>query len=115
MKERISTETMDRIVGRILQAGLLLSMSVMAAGLLLTASRGGTTLTVLPLDGIVAHLIKGESAAVLDAGILLLFATPLFGVLAALVSFSLRRDRQFVTVAAVLIGLLIAGFVVALH
>jgi uncharacterized membrane protein len=87
----------------------------MVIGLLLTASRGGSTSTLLPLDRIVAHLVKGESAAVLDAGILLLFATPLFGVLAALASFAIRREQRFVMVCVVLLGLLLAGFAVALR
>jgi uncharacterized membrane protein len=102
-------------VGWILLGGLLLSIAVMALGLALTAIGGGETTHVLPLDRVVPELARGHTAAILDLGILLLFATPLAGVLAALVGFWLEGDRAFTLITSALLLLLAAGFAIALH
>jgi uncharacterized membrane protein len=102
-------------VGWILLGGLLLSIAVMALGLGLTAIRGGDTSHVLPLANVLPELAKGHTAAILDLGILLLFATPLAGVLAALVGFWREGDETFTVITLILLILLGAGFAVALH
>jgi len=88
----------------------------MVAGLLLVAARGESNPTsVLPLDQEWSQLMKGSSGAVLDLGILLLFATPVTGVLVALLQFWLERDRAFALVSGVLIVLLCGAFAIALR
>jgi len=106
----------DDLIGWTLMAGLLLSIGVMALGLLDIAIRNSKNASqVLALDEILPHLFRGDAPAVLDLGILLLFATPLFAVLMAWVSFIRQRDATFVVISTLLLVLLAAGFFVALH
>jgi uncharacterized membrane protein len=102
-------------VGWVLLGGLLLSIAVMVLGLILAAARGGSATTVFPLDQVLSQLSRGEAAAVLDLGILLLFATPLVGVLAALIRFAIEQDRQFMAISLLLLCILAIGFAVALR
>lgn len=103
-------------VGRTLQAGLVLSAALMAAGLLLLAIQGKNRPTrVIPLDRLVGQVARGEPGALLDAGIVLLFLTPLAGILMALAEYVRCRDWQFVIVALLLLTFAGLGFVVALR
>jgi uncharacterized membrane protein len=108
-------DQVDRWIGTVLLGGLLLSIGVMVAGLVVAAARGGETGTVLPLQRVLPALGNGSAPAVLDLGILLLFATPLAGVVAALISFALHRNARFVVISVALLVLLAVGFAVALR
>jgi uncharacterized membrane protein len=57
----------------------------------------------------------GPAAAILDLGILLLFATPLAGILAAAAGFALERDWVFTGTTTLLLVMLAIAFIVALH
>ena len=107
--------TGDRRIGVVLFAGLVTAIAVMAAGLILAAAQGHDVSHVLPLDRMPAHLLGGDGRAVTDAGILLLFATPLAGVVAALLTFVAERESRFIAVTVALLILLIAGFGIALR
>jgi len=88
----------------------------MVLGLVAAAIRNGSGVsTVLPLDRELPQVGKGDPAAILDLGILLLFATPLAGVVTALVGFARERDYAFTLVSAVLLVLLVISFAVALR
>ena len=88
----------------------------MILGLILVAPEGNNAATrVVPLDRVLPDLIKGSRPALLDTGILVLFATPLLGVVVAFVHFLRLRDMAFSLVTASLLLVLMAGFVVALH
>lgn len=106
----------DAWVGWTLLVGLLMSIAVMALGLLVTAVQHGQNASrVLPLNQVLPQVAHGNGPALLDLGILLLFATPLIGVVVALTSFVRRRDAAFVAVSGLLLVLLAAGFLVALR
>ncbi|HEX6509747.1 MAG TPA: DUF1634 domain-containing protein [Chloroflexota bacterium] len=106
----------SRRIAATLFGGLLVSMAVMVIGLILVAPEGkNAATTVLPLDRVLPDLVHGSRPAVLDAGILLLFATPLLGVLVALTEFARQRDRTFTAISCALVLVLAAGFAVALH
>lgn len=110
-----SDETADRRIGVVLFVGLVSAIAVMAAGLILAAAQGHDVSHVLPLDRLPARLLEGDGRAIADAGILLLFATPLAGVVAALFSFAAQRDTRLVAVTVALLILLVAGFAIALR
>lgn len=106
----------DTIVGWTLLAGLVLSIGTMTLGLALTLIRGGNAAKhVLPLDQLLTSLAQGKDWAVLDLGIVLLFGTPLLGILVALAQFMRQRDTIFVAISSILLVLLCAGFAVALR
>lgn len=107
---------MDSHVGTTLLYGLLLSITVMLAGLLYSLARGTSVSgQVLPLDRVPGQLGRGNPSAVLDLGILLLFATPLAAVVVALLDFLQARDRPFAAIAVLLLALLVVGVLVALR
>lgn len=122
--------TLYRRVGFTLLIGLLVSIAVMAAGLLAIPVTGGHA-CVLPLDQVVSHLGHsggacsaggnkageegGTAAAILDLGILLLFATPLAGVIVAVIGFALEKDWIFTGTTALLLVMLVISFAIALH
>lgn len=109
-------ELVDGPVGWTLLGGLLISVAVMAAGLVVLAVREGTgSAQVLPVDRVVPELMKGSASAPLDLGILFLFATPLVAVVAALLGFIRQHDRVFAAVAVLLLVIMAAGFGVALR
>lgn len=103
-------------ISRTLFAGLLASIAIMLLGLILVAPEGTTTATrVVPLDRVLPDLVKGSRPALLDTGILVLFATPLLGVVVAFVHFVRLRDTAFSLITSLLLLVLLAGFGVALH
>lgn len=103
-------------ISRTLLSGLLASIAIMVAGLVLVAFAGTQAATrVIPLDRVVPDLLGGSRSAVLDSGILVLFATPLAGVLVACIQFARARDLEFTAITALLLVVLLAGFLVALH
>lgn len=105
-----------RLVGVTLLAGLLVSIAVMVAGFIAAViSGGGAASRVLALDQILPGLGRGNLSAILDLGILLLFAAPVAGVAVALVRFVLEQDTLFVAVTAALLLVLVAAFALALR
>jgi uncharacterized membrane protein len=88
----------------------------MVLGLILAAVQGGHSASnVLPLDAIWSHLTGGDPSAVLDLGILALFATPVAGVAVALGVFVRERDMAFVAITALLLVIIAVGFAIALR
>jgi len=105
-----------RAVARTMLVGLLASIAIMVIGLILATLHGKNAVAhVLPLDQVIPSLFHGKPEAVLDLGILLLFATPLVGVLVAWIEFIRQEDRAFTVLTAVLLVLLGIGFAVALR
>lgn len=103
-------------ISRTLFGGLIISIAIMVLGLGLVAGEGKNAAThVVPLDRVIPDLLHGSRPAVLDSGILVLFATPLIGVVVALVQFVRRREAEFSLITALLLVVLAAGFLVALH
>lgn len=102
-------------ISRVLLAGLLLSSSVMVVGLIAAAVSGRAADTVLPLDQVLRGIARGNANAILDLGILLLFATPLAGIVSAFAVFWGLRDRAFVLIAGTLLLMFIVVFAIALH
>jgi uncharacterized membrane protein len=103
-------------ISRTLFFGLLASIALMIVGLVLVVPQGQNAATrVVALDRILPDLMAGSRPALLDGGILVLFATPLLGVLVASAQFLRQRDTAFSLITACLLLVLGAGFVVALH
>jgi uncharacterized membrane protein len=103
-------------ISRTLFFGLLVSIALMILGLILVApERQSVATRVVALDRIIPDLLAGSRPALLDTGILVLFATPLLGVLVAFMQFLRQRDTTFSLITAILLLVLGAGFVVALH
>jgi uncharacterized membrane protein len=86
---------LDRYVSGVLHAGMILSISVLALGLLMFVLSPGVE-TSIPLDRLPEELMHLSPVAVIDLGILLLILTPLARVLAAAAIFAAQRELRFV-------------------
>jgi uncharacterized membrane protein len=94
----------------------MVSIAVMTVGLVLAERQGrAETSHVLPLDRIAPQLLHGDAAAVLDAGIILLFLSPLAAIVVAFAGFCWQRDVRFMAVTGTLILLALAGIAVAVR
>jgi uncharacterized membrane protein len=113
-------ERMETIMGRLLQTGVLLASAiVLAGGILYLHTNAGhpasyRTFVSEPAD--LSHplqlphlLALGNPAAIIQLGILLLIATPIARVVFAVIGFAIERDRLYVIVSLIVLGVLIFG------
>ena len=109
---------MESIIGELLRAGVLLAAAVVFAGgvLYLTQHRaarvdyktftpGSEELRTLP--GIVKLAASLNSEGLIQLGLVLLIATPVARVALAVVGFQLERDRMYVVVSLIVLGVLV--------
>jgi uncharacterized membrane protein len=105
----------DRWIGRTLQFGVWSSASLMVAGLLVRwLSRAAAPLpTENPAPGEIVRRLFSTSiddVTLMYAGLVLLMLTPVLRVLTSVIGFSVERDRKFVVVALIVLGMLLAEF-----
>jgi len=116
----------EKAVSRVLRVGVTTSLVLVTAGTLLSFLRSGG---YSDQPGEVARLIGNggtfprtagwlfggllhlNGAAVIVAGLILLIATPVIRVAVSIVTFSRERDRPFVVVTAIVLGLLLLSLV----
>ncbi len=117
---RWSDEQVDVLIGTILQAGVLLAgMVVLAGGILYLIQYGLTPADYRTFDSqraaihgllpILAAAARLDGRAIIQTGILMLIATPVLRVVFSVVAFALQRDRLYVPVTLVVLGILIYG------
>lgn len=115
---------METVMGRLLQAGVLLASAVVLTGgfLYVRAHNGSVAnyrnFTDEPADlrspsGLFRLLIAGDPMAVIQVGVLLLVATPIARVVFAVVGFALERDRLYVTVSLIVLAVLMVSLLYA--
>ncbi|MGB0064535.1 MAG: DUF1634 domain-containing protein [Terracidiphilus sp.] len=108
---------LEVMIGQLLRAGVLLAASVVLAGGILYLARhhadrvnyhtftaGGQE--TRKYAGIVQSAAHGESAAIIQIGLLLLVLTPVARVAVALVGFFLEGDRLYVGVSLIVLVIL---------
>jgi len=111
-------QRMDNMIGNLLRAGVLLAAAVVFAGGVLylfqhgaspvnyrTFAAGGADIRTLP--GIVKSAAHFQSEGLMQLGLLLLIATPVARVALAAVGFYLERDRMYVVVSLIVLGVLL--------
>jgi uncharacterized membrane protein len=119
-----SDERVEQVVGNLLRAGVLVSALVVAVG-------GGVYLYHEgwpPAREHNAHVFKGEqrnlrgpftivraaaggeSDAIIACGLLLLIATPILRVFFSVIAFAGQRDRTYVVVTLIVLGVLLYSF-----
>jgi uncharacterized membrane protein len=111
---------MDRIMGRLLQVGVLIAASVvLVGGVLFVASHAGDranyrTFVAHPLElrhpvELLEGIAHGDAGAIIQLGILLLIATPICRVGFALVAFAIQRDLLYVAISLTVLAVLLLG------
>jgi uncharacterized membrane protein len=117
---RLDDQHMETMMGRLLQAGVLLASLVVLIGGALYLKENGhhpTNFRVFlgePADlrdpiQLFHLLAQGNAAAIIQLGVLLLIATPIARVVLAVVAFALERDRLYILVSLVVLLVLIFG------
>lgn len=113
-----SDHEVEQVIGRLLRAGVLFSATVATIGGILYLSRyGGGTADYRTFQGVPAGLdsvhgvLRGtlelRSRWIIQLGLLCLIATPIARVGFSLVAFALQRDRLYVVITMVVLGLLL--------
>jgi len=115
---RWNDERVERIMGTLLQSGVIISAVVVLVGGILYLLRYGR----LPLRyenfvaereslrglGVVANsALHGDARAIIEVGLLLLIATPVARVLFSIIAFALEKDRLYVVLTLIVFLILI--------
>jgi uncharacterized membrane protein len=111
-------ERVEKILGTLLQSGVIISGAVVLAGGVLYLLRYGR----LPmhyenfvaererlgsLAGVVHDALHGDGRAIIQCGLLLLIGTPVARVLFSIIGFALEKDRLYVALTLIVFFILI--------
>ena len=118
----LSEHETEQLIGRLLQAGVLLAAAVTLVGGALYLSQHGSSApaysifqgqpgNLTSIVGILRGVRAGHSDAIVQLGIVLLIATPIARVAFTLVAFALQRDRTYVIITLFVLTLLLYGLV----
>jgi uncharacterized membrane protein len=119
----MTDSTLERMISLLLRTGVLLAGAVvLVGGVYYVVAHGaagadyhkfvGQPETDRSLRRIVVAAVALRPQSVIQAGILLLIATPVLRVAVALVGFAMERDRQYVLIAAIVLALLLFSLVI---
>ncbi len=111
-------QQMDVIIAAILRTGVLLSaLTVLAGGVLYLSRYGlmppdyraflGEPSDLRTIAGVVQDALALSPRGIIQFGLLLLIATPIMRVTFAIVAFAWQRDRVYVIVTLIVLGVLL--------
>ena len=114
----MTDEALERVLGTLLRAGVLVSAAVVAAGgIWLLASSGrsqpayrqfrGEPAELRSAGGLVSSLAHPRPQTVIQFGLLLLVATPVARVIFSLAAFAIGRDRLYVAITLAVLAVLV--------
>jgi uncharacterized membrane protein len=117
---RFDDRRMETMMGRLLQAGVLLASAVVLIGAILYLREySGRPVNYRTFTGEAADLryplrllkllATGDAAAIVQLGVLLLIATPVARVVFAVIGFAIERDRFYVGISLVVLAVLMFG------
>lgn len=115
-----SDEKVDRLIGGLLQAGVVAAgILVLAGGILYLIHFGSSPANyqvfqkeraeVRSIRPVLAGAEHLDGQAIIQLGILLLIATPVIRVAFSVVAFGVQRDRIYVPVTLIVLGILLYG------
>jgi uncharacterized membrane protein len=118
----LTDSKIEVMIAALLRTGVLVAGAVvLAGGCYYLAAHGTETADYHKFGGqpeadrlvqrIVAGAIALRPRSVIQLGVLLLIATPILRVAVSLVGFAMERDRQYVTIAAIVLALLVYSLV----
>ncbi|HTK48618.1 MAG TPA: DUF1634 domain-containing protein [Gemmatimonadaceae bacterium] len=117
-----SDHDVEQVIGRLLQAGVVIaSIVVIVGGAMLLVRHGAERPAFSVFRGESSHLrsigatlrgvLAGDARAIVQLGLVLLIATPVARVALTLAAFAAQRDRLYVAMTAVVLVLLLVGLV----
>jgi uncharacterized membrane protein len=103
-------EPVERVIRWILLCGIVVSVALMAAGLVLGVAGGsGLPRGVVPLAELPRALVALRPAAYLSLGLIVLIGTPFVRVAGSLAVFVRERDGRYVLVTAIVLAVMCLG------
>jgi len=117
-RSKWTDERVERILGTLLQSGVIISgLVVLAGGLLYMLRYAHAPIqyekfvpereSLRSLRGVVNDALHGDARAIIECGLLLLIATPVARVLFSIIAFSLEKDRLYVALTLIVFVILI--------
>ena len=121
-KRAWSDEKMEQVIGTLLISGVIVAALIVLVGGVLYLIRYGAALpdyTVFrgeppelrSVSGIITDALSFRIHGVIQLGLLLLIATPVARVAFSIFAFALQRDRTYVVVTLIVLGVLIYSLV----
>jgi uncharacterized membrane protein len=111
---------LEQRLGTLLRAGVVLSAAVtLIGGIMYLAVHGGASASyhnfvgepaeLRTVGGVIAGVARGDSAAIIQLGVLLLIATPVTRVFISVLGFARERDWMYVCCSLIVLALLVYG------
>jgi len=115
-------QQMDRIIGMILRVGVLISaLVVLTGGVFYLRHYGfnvpeygifqGEPADLRNISGILQDTLAFRARGIIQFGLLLLIATPVVRVSFSIIGFALQRDKAYVMVTLIVLGLLLYSLI----
>lgn len=113
----LSDRRFEAIIGNLLRAGVVISAAVSSIGGVIYLAHSGGSLADYrvfqgqPADlrhvkGVLSDASSGDGLGIMQLGLLLLIATPVARVAFSLAAFAVQRDRLYVVVTLLVLGVL---------
>lgn len=114
-----SDERLDRVLGNLLRAGVLLAASVVLLGAVVTLTRHGAEpapdlaefhgerSNLRNLPGIMTQVLAFRGRGIIQLGIVLLIATPVARVIFSVFAFAMQRDYIYVIITLIVLAALL--------
>jgi len=111
-------ERVERILGALLQAGVIISgLVVLAGGILYLFRYGRVPLhyetfdpdreSLYSLKAVAVQALRGDALAIIRCGLLLLIATPVARVFFSIIAFAFEKDRLYIVLTVIVFLVLI--------
>lgn len=122
MQDRLSDDRVERAIGTLLRAGVLVAATItLLGGVLLLLQHGsriadyhvfaGEVPEFTSISGVVRGVLALDSRAVVQLGLVLLIATPILRVVFSLVAFVIQRDRLYVVITSIVLAVLLFSLI----
>jgi uncharacterized membrane protein len=113
----LSDRRLEAIIGNLLRAGVLIAAAITSIGGVIYLAHSGESVAHYrvfrgePADlrhvkGVLSDASSGDGLGIMQLGLLLLIATPVARVAFSLAAFAVQRDRLYVVVTLVVLGVL---------
>jgi len=116
----LSDRRLEAIIGNLLRAGVVIAATITSIGGVIYLAHSGESpahyrvfqgepADLRQVKGVLSDASSGDSTAIMQLGLLLLIATPVARVAFSLAAFAIQRDRLYVVMTLVVLGVLTFG------
>ena len=117
LETTLSDRRLEAIIGNLLRAGVVIAATITSIGGVIYLSHSGESLAhyqafhgepadLRSVEGVLSDASSRDGLGIMQLGLLLLIATPVARVAFSLAAFAVQRDRLYVVVTLVVLGVL---------